>query len=158
LPNMVDVVLHKTTSDFISVTGQPWWVAGVTHGNKIELQPLEALRKRRILASTLRHEYVHAVIESVGQDRTPRWLAEGLAIGFAGEGALFERFKPKNRLSLNALELKLAHPRSPAEMRSLYAAAFVEVRALIQKEGETSVWRRIAPRASGALSYVSQTA
>lgn len=152
LPNTVDVVLHNTTSDFVSATGQPWWVAGVTHGSRIELQPLEVLRRRRILASTLRHEYVHAVIESIGHHQVARWLAEGLAIVFAGEGALLERFKPKRRLSLDALDLKLAHPRSAAEMRSLYAAAFVEVRALIQREGEPNVWRRVAARASSALT------
>ncbi len=138
----LDVVVHETTQDFIAATGQSWWAAGVTHGHQIDLQPLAVLRRRRILTSTLRHEYAHAVIEAAGGGGAPRWLAEGLAISFAGEGPALERFKPARRLLVDELERRLAMPRSAAEMRSLYAAAYVEVRALIHTEGEPSVWRR----------------
>src|SRR5262249_6882436 len=148
--NVVNVVIHETTADFVSATRQPSWVAGVTRADRIELQPLTVLRRRRVLNSTLRHEYTHAVIESIGQGRTSRWLAEGLAIHFAGEGALLERFRPGKRMSLDQLEKKLAGPRSAAEMRSLYAAAYREVRALIQTEGEPNVWRRLATRVAAS--------
>jgi stage II sporulation protein D len=154
LPEAVAVVLHQTTPEFLAATGQSWWVAGVTRGSRIELQPLGVLRRRRILASTLRHEYAHAVMEINGGDRAPRWLVEGLAIAFAGEGPSLERFKPKRRLSLDELERRLAFPRSPAEMRTLYAAAYSEVRALISKEGESNVWRRVAARVSGELMSI----
>lgn len=110
----------------------------------IELQPFAVLRRRRVLNSTLRHEYAHAVIEVNGQGRAPRWLAEGLAIAFAGEGPSLERFRPKTRLPREELERRLASPVSPANMRSLYAAAYSEVRELIRAEGEPSVWRRAA--------------
>jgi hypothetical protein len=33
---------------------------------------------------------------------------------------------------------------TPEAMRTLYAAAYGEVRRLIQKEGEANVWRRVA--------------
>jgi stage II sporulation protein D len=144
LPDATNVVIHETTQELVAATGQPWWVAGVTHGKGIELQPIAVLHRRRVLSSTLRHEYVHAVIEINGGGRTPRWLAEGLAISFAGEGPSLERFRPKGRLALDELERRLASPRSPAEMRSLYAAAYREVQTLIQKEGEPKVWRRAA--------------
>jgi len=151
LPDIVDVVFHETTQDFLAATTQSWWVAGVTHGSRIELQPLGVLRRRRILASTLRHEYAHAVIETNGGDHAPRWLIEGLAIDFAAEGPSLERFKPKRRLSLDELERRLAAPRSAAEMRSLYAAAWSEVRALIRNEGAPNVWHRVAARVSSEL-------
>jgi len=146
----VDVVVHETTQDFTAATWQPWWVAGVTHGRRIELQPLNVLRRRRVLTTTLRHEYAHSVIEANGGSGVPRWLAEGLAISFAGEGRMLLRFMSKARLPLDELERRLAHPRSPIEIRSLYAAAYYEVRALIRKEGEPSVWRRVGARASKA--------
>lgn len=145
LPGSVEVIVHKTTQEFIAATGQSWWVAGVTRGRRIELQPIAVLRRRRILNSTLRHEYAHAVIEVVGEGRAPRWLAEGLAIAFAGEGRSLERFRPKRRLALDELERRLARPVSALDMRSLYAAAYSEVRALIRAEDEPSVWRRIKP-------------
>ena len=144
----VDVVVHETTQDFTAATGQPWWAAGVTHGRRIELQPLNVLRRRRILTSTLRHEYAHSVIEANGGSGVPRWLAEGLAISFAGEGRMLLRFTRKARLPLDELERRLAHPGSAIEMRSLYAAAYCEVKELIRKEGEPSVWRRVGAHAS----------
>jgi len=148
---VVDVVIHETTQDFIAASGQSWWVAGSTHGRRIELQPLAVLIRRRILTSTLRHEYTHAVIEATGQGRTPRWLAEGLAIAFAGEGPSLLRVKPApRRLPLDELERRLGSPRSASEMRSLYASAYIAVRELIQKEGEPAVWRRFEAQSTAA--------
>ena len=159
LPNTaIDVLIHETTQDFIAATVQSWWVAGITHGRQIELQPLNVLRRRRILASTLRHEYTHAVIEAIGLGRTPRWLAEGLAIAFASEGSSLLRFRPRRQMSVDELERRLASPHSAAEMRSLYASAYLEVRALIQKEGEPAVWRRLKSQSAAARLRVIKLA
>jgi hypothetical protein len=143
-PAPFEVVIHATTADFIAATGQSGWAAGVTRGRRIELQPLPLLRRRGILNTTLRHEFAHAVIEVLGQSRAPRWLAEGLAIHIAGEAATLPRIENKNILSREDLERKLARPASVAEMRELYAMAYREVRAMIQAEGESAVWRRVA--------------
>jgi hypothetical protein len=143
-PAPFEVVIHATTADFIAATGQSGWAAGVTRGRRIELQPLPLLRRRGILNSTLRHEFAHAVIEVLGQSRAPRWLAEGLAIHLAGEAAKLPRIEDKKNLSREELERKLARPASVAEMRELYAMAYREVRAMIQAEGESAVWRRVA--------------
>jgi len=147
----IEVFFHPSTERFTSLTGQPSWVAGVTHGRRIELQPLAVLKRRRILASTLRHEYAHAVIEAVSGGDAPRWLTEGLAISFAGEGKLLLSSRGKQRLPLGELEQRLAHPQSAADMRTLYAAAFQEVQQLIRKEGEPAVWKRLKVRASAFL-------
>ena len=138
------VVLHASTQDFTAATGQPWWAGGATQGCKSDIQPVRVLRRRGVLASTLRHEYAHAVIEAMGRGRTARWLAEGLAIQVAGEGGALNRSVPKVRLSVEELERRLEHPRSADEMRSLYAAAYSEVLELIHKEGESNVWRRVS--------------
>lgn len=143
-PTLLDVILHATTQDFVTATGQPWWVAAVTLNSRIELQPLRVLRRRGVLTTTLRHEYTHTVIESIGRGSTPRWLAEGLAIHIAGEGAMFARFEPAPRLMRDEVDRGLAHPASAQQMRALYAAAYREVRMLIRVEGEAGVWRRVA--------------
>jgi len=150
----IDVVAHETTADFIAATGQPWWVAGITQGRRIQIQPIDVLRRRRILTATLRHEYAHAVIETIGEGRTPRWLAEGLAISFAGEGPSLMRFRSKTRISVDDLERRLANPRAAADMRFLYASAYLEVRSLIKKKGEPEVWRILNPRHSAKMSGV----
>jgi stage II sporulation protein D len=143
---MVDVIVHRTTQDFVAVTGQPWWVAAVTRGRRIELQPLQVLRRRGVLATTLRHEYTHAVIEALSRQQAPRWLGEGLAAHVAGEGGMLARFESKKKLARDELEHKLVRPASAEEMRTLYAAAYREVRALIDAEGEAGVWRRVVGR------------
>jgi stage II sporulation protein D len=142
--NLNTVVVHTTTQDFMASTGHPWWVAGVTRGFRTELQPLNILRRRGILATTIRHEYSHSVIHSLGGSGTPRWLAEGLSAFVAGEGKLLKRFEPAVLPSESELEKNLENPRSSTEMRSLYAAAYRHVRKLIDKEGEPAVWCRVA--------------
>jgi stage II sporulation protein D len=137
----IEIFFHPSTERFSAVTGQPSWAAGVAHGRRIELQPLAVLKRRGILASTLRHEYAHVVIETVSGGSAPRWLTEGLAISFAGEGRLLAPFKSKQKLPLDELEQRLFRPRSAAEMRSLYAAAYQEVQRLIRAQGEPVVWK-----------------
>jgi stage II sporulation protein D len=139
-----EVVIHSSTAEFIEATGHSGWAAGVTRGRKIELQPIELLRRRGILASALRHELAHAGIEVLSGGRSPRWLAEGLAIHFAGEGRSMMRVEIESNLSLDELERRLSRPASPGETRKLYAAAYRALRALIRSEGESNVWRRAA--------------
>jgi hypothetical protein len=134
--------INETTGDFAARTGQPSWVAAATVGRTIELQPLELLKRRRVVETTLRHELVHAVVEEIGHGRTPRWLAEGLALHLAGEGQLILRSSHKNKIEISELELQLARPSSADQMRAAYAAAYEEVMRLIREQGETSVWRR----------------
>ncbi len=139
---VLEVIAHETTGDFVGTTGQAPWTAAATRGRQIHLQPLATLRRRGVLQTTLRHEYAHAVIDALGRGRAPRWLAEGLAAYAAGEGSLLARV-PLTKLPLAELEQKLAQPTSAAEMRALYAAAYREVVALVQTEGEANVWRRV---------------
>lgn len=144
---VLEVTAHETTGDFTGATGKPAWVAATTtRGHRIDLQPLATLRKRGVLEPTLRHEYAHAVINSLSHGgRAPLWLTEGLAAHVANEGALLMRFESKRKISLADLERRLAEPASSAaDMRALYAAAFREVNTLIRAEGEANVWRRVA--------------
>jgi hypothetical protein len=79
----------------------------------------------------------------MGGGRTPRWLAEGLAIYFAGEGPLVSRNAARSAITTDEVEQKLAAAKSPEQMKAAYAAAYSEVRRLINSEGESNVWRRI---------------
>ena len=143
----VELFVHETTGDFTGATGRGAWVAAVARGRRIESQPLEALRRRGVLDGTLRHEYVHSVIELLGHGRAPLWLTEGLAVHVAGEGALLARGASKSEMPRAELERRLQQqPGSATEMRALYAAAYREVSALIRREGEAAVWRRVAQR------------
>ncbi|MCA1632157.1 MAG: hypothetical protein LC802_00210 [Acidobacteria bacterium] len=137
-----ELYVHETTGDFTASTGQPAWVAASTVGRRIESQPTGVLRRRGVLSSTLRHEFVHVALETLGRGRAPLWLLEGLAAHVAGEGAMLARSAGKHRLSVEEIERGLALAATSHETRALYAAALSEVVALIRREGEAAVWRR----------------
>jgi hypothetical protein len=140
----LEIRLNDSTGDFVGRTGQPWWAAAATKGNRIELQPLAILKRRGVLNNTLRHELAHVVIDIVSRDRAPRWLEEGFAIYLAGEGRLFSHNARRNALSTTDLEKRLEHPSSQQEMRALYAQAYLAVKELVGNGGEASVWKKVA--------------
>jgi hypothetical protein len=143
----LEVVVNETTGDFVGRSGLPAWAAAATRGNKIELQPIETLKRRRILETTLRHELVHTLVDIVSHERAPRWLAEGLALYLAGEGPLLARYEPRKRMSVEEIDKQLGYSTwtvSAEDMRTVYAAAYGEVSRLIKREGEASVWKRLA--------------
>ncbi|MFN0109124.1 MAG: SpoIID/LytB domain-containing protein [Blastocatellia bacterium] len=139
-----EIVIHATTADFIQATGLSGWATGATKGRKIELQPLALLKKRGALATTLKHELTHSVIELLGQGRAARWLAEGLSLHVAGETSAMTRVHIKQRLTREELERRLSAGASAMEMRQLYAMAFRETQTLIKEKGEAYVWQLVA--------------
>jgi len=140
----LEIRVNASTGDFTSRTGQPWWAAAATKGNRIELQPVGVLKRRGSLTTTLRHELAHVVIDAVSHNRAPRWIGEGFAIYLAGEGPMFARYTTKTKLSPDELEKRLERPGSQQEMRMLYSLAYNQVSYLIQSGTEASVWKRLA--------------
>jgi hypothetical protein len=140
----VAIRLNESTGDFTSRTGQPWWAAAATQGNRIELQPAAVLKQRGVLFTTLRHELAHIMIDWVSAKRAPRWLEEGFALYLAGEGQLISRYAANRRLTEDELEQRLQHPQTQVEMRTLYAEAYLMVTEMIRRQGEASVWNALS--------------
>jgi SpoIID/LytB domain protein len=140
----LEIRLNESTGDFTSRTGQPWWAAAATKGNRIELQPVGILKRRGVLTTTLRHELAHAVIDAISNSRAPRWLEEGFALYLAGEGSTISRYATKAKPTTDQIEKKLERPSSQQDMRALYAAAYGAVLNLIRNESEASVWKKLA--------------
>jgi hypothetical protein len=141
---LLEIRLNESTGDFTSRTGQPWWAAAATKGNRIELQPVGLLKRRGVLTNTLRHELAHTVIDAVSRNRAPRWLEEGFALYLAGEGQTISRYLSRSPHSTEELEQRLARPGSKEAMRALYAEAYSKVAELIRNNGEVSVWKKLA--------------
>src|SRR5260370_28214870 len=100
----------------MAATGQPWWAAAATRGAIIDDQPLALLKKRRILATHVRHEYAHYVIDRLSNGKAPRWLSEGLSAYFAGESAMLATYQSPRTLSTDEIEQGLSRATSPQEM------------------------------------------
>jgi len=67
-----------STPAFREATLAPGWVAAFTEGDWIGTQPLRTLAARQLLANTMRHEFLHALVEQQAGPRAPLWLREGL--------------------------------------------------------------------------------
>jgi stage II sporulation protein D len=79
IPSRLEIGAYPDLDAFRNTTGEPGSVAGYTSGRRIHLQPLQVLRSRGTLESTLRHELAHAIIESQSTTGLPLWFREGLA-------------------------------------------------------------------------------
>ena len=140
----LEIRLNESTGDFTSRTGQPWWAAAATRGNRVELQPVGILKQRGVLFTTLRHELAHVMIDAISNKRAPRWLEEGFALYLAAEGQAISRYVTRDRLAEVELEQRLQRPRTQVEMRTLYAEAYLMVAEMIRRQGEPSVWNRLS--------------
>jgi len=139
-----EIFINDTTGNFVGRTGLPWWAAAATKNNRIELQPAEVLRRRGVLETTLKHELVHIIVDQISRGNAARWLTEGMALYFAGEGRLLARYASKSKMTVEQIEAALKNPTSQDEMRRAYAAAYQEVSRLIKADGEARLWQRVA--------------
>lgn len=83
-PADLEVRFHPTVEAYVRATGQPWWTSARTAGLRIDVLPLDILRKRGTLDRTIRHELVHVLTENALRNR-PLWVREGLAQVMAGQ-------------------------------------------------------------------------
>ncbi len=128
IPEQVTVVIHPTLSSFIEASQMPWYIAGVANvqTNQIDLQRLKVLLERNILKLTLRHEVFHLA----QSDDLPRWLAEGMAMHFAGDRLLAP---PIEDISEEALNNLLANPTSQNALYRSRATAFIWSKPYLSK-------------------------
>ncbi|MGZ4788205.1 MAG: SpoIID/LytB domain-containing protein [Terriglobales bacterium] len=115
-------------------TGEPGWVAASTRGMTIRLQPVRTLQERGALESTLKHEFLHMVIESRSRPDTPSWLSEGLVIYLSDP----ERVR-REQVDVVALEKRLRSARTEPEMRAAYRDAAAAVAAAVKQHSLSTV-------------------
>jgi hypothetical protein len=106
----------------------------------IAVQPLRILSVRKLLAITLRHEFLHALVEEQAAAETPLWLREGLVEVWSGEAGGTK----KPALTLEAVNDKLAHSASESESEAAHRAAGWYAQQLLYRFGRAQVldWLR----------------
>jgi stage II sporulation protein D len=146
-----------STPAFRDATLAPGWVAAFTEGDWIGTQPLHTLASRRLLADTMRHEFLHALVEHEASANTPLWLREGLVEvwsepdGPAPPGRVPTRAPA---LTLDAVNVALAHASSETESAAAHRVAAWYAAQLLTRYGRAQVlaWLR-----SGLPAAVAST-
>ncbi|HTC92107.1 MAG TPA: SpoIID/LytB domain-containing protein [Terriglobales bacterium] len=147
--------IYPTLSIYRDSTGEPGWVAASTRGNTIRLQPAELLLQKGLLESTLRHEFLHILVESNTHASLPLWFREGLVLYLAeGNTHAFG----STTLSTDQMEAALQNPQSREQMQRAYVSAKTTVARLVAQRSKPEVMQwlnRGIP--AGALASLSAT-
>ncbi len=137
------VRVFASTPAFRDATLAPGWVAAFAEGDWIGCQPLRTLAARNLLADTMRHEFLHGLVEHEAGPRAPLWLREGLVEGWASNpGGADHGAAPA--MTMEAVNAALAHPGSEAESELAHQSARVYAGRLLDRFGRTQVlaWLR----------------
>jgi stage II sporulation protein D len=159
----ITVRAFPSTPAFRDATLAPGWVAAFTEGNWIATQPLSTLAARKLLVPTLRHEFLHALVETQAAPDAPLWLREGLVEAWSdpqltgNSGARHAGTSPT--LKPDQIDLALAHAGTEAKSESAHRAAAWHAQRLLDRYGRAQVltWLRsgVPP---GAVSNLSPDA
>ena len=134
-----------STPTFRDATLAPGWVAAFTEGTWIGIQPLRILAARRLLDATMRHEFLHALVEGNAGPQTPLWLREGLVESWSAPSAAANpAATPAPALTINATDAALAHASTEAESEAAHRAAGWYAAHLLNRYGREQVlaWLR----------------
>ena len=137
----VTVRAFASTQSFREATLAPGWVAAFTESDWIGTQPLRTLAARRLLAGTMRHEFLHALAEQQAGPHAPLWLREGLVEAWSEtDGAAHT----PPALKIDAVDAALAHSSTEAESEAAHRAAAWYASQLLARYGRTQVleWLR----------------
>jgi stage II sporulation protein D len=131
---------YPSTTAFRDATLAPGWVAAFAEGNYIATQPLATLSSRHLLLPTLRHEFLHALLEAHSAPSAPLWLREGLVEVFADQTSSAPTpLAPTPTIHLAQLDALLAHPASESQSAAAHRAAAIYAARLIARYGRAQV-------------------
>jgi len=133
----ITVVLY-TEEQFQDITLSPTWAAGSYDGT-IRIPTRGALDQPEELDRILAHEFVHAVVASIGGRDVPAWLNEGLASMLEpGGGVEGAALAGTARMSLTQLERGFT--RFTAEQaQTAYAQSTLAVQKAVQLRGTPAI-------------------
>jgi stage II sporulation protein D len=133
-----------STQAFRQGTLAPGWVAAFTEGDWIGTQPLRTLAARQLLQDTMRHEFLHALVEQQAGPRAPLWLREGLVEVWSdrsGDANSLRAAAPgaAPKLPPEAVSDALAHAATEAESAAAHRAAEWYAAQLLTRYGRAQV-------------------
>ena len=136
-PTGLQVYVYPDMDAYRNGTGEPGWVAAHTAGMRIETQPLATLQQHGGFARVMRHELLHAMVESAARPTVPLWFREGLVEYLAGElpRAQAEQANPR------PYDKDIARREDASQTREAYRQARERVAQLQKRYGTTELVR-----------------
>jgi stage II sporulation protein D len=136
--------VFASTSAFRDEMLAPGWVAAFAEGNWIASQPLSTLAARNLLAPTLRHEFLHALVEQEVSPTTPLWLREGLVEMWSADQNPSAFRGRRATSSFENVEAALRHSDSEAQSEAAHRDAAIYAAQLLDRYGRDQVitWLR----------------
>lgn len=137
-----------STTAFREGTLAPGWVAAFTEGQWIGTQPLRILAARDLLDTTMRHEFVHALVEHEAGPSAPLWLREGLVEAWTKANPRDARAAPT--MTPQAVDAALAQATSEKDFAFAHRAARQYAMLAVDRYGRVQVlaWLRSGVPAS----------
>ena len=133
---LITIRAFSSTPAFRDATLALGWVAAFTEGNWIATQPLATLTARKLLVPTLRHEFLHVLIEAHAAPNSPLWLREGLVEALSGDA---KPNSPAPTLKLDQIDQAIAHAATEAQSEAAHRAAAWFAARLIARYGRAQV-------------------
>ena len=132
--------VYPSVAVYRNATGEPGWVAASTRGRVIRLQPAAGLAGAGALDSTLRHEFLHLLIESRAKAGLPLWFREGMVLFLENEAGPAAAGRSSTKpTDYQALERALAAPVSAEAARNARRDAQRVVARLVDNRGRGEV-------------------
>jgi stage II sporulation protein D len=137
----VTIRAFASTPAFREATLAPGWVAAFTEGDWIAIQPPRTLAARRLLDSTMLHEFLHALVEHEAGPQAPLWLREGLAETWSESK---HESIAASGLKIDEIDAALAHSSTEAESEAAHRAAAYYASRVLNQYGRAKVleWLR----------------
>ena len=106
----------------------------------MRMEPREVLRASGALDSTLRHEFLHMLVEGRARAGLPLWFREGLVLYLSGEyTAPVDSTAATGRVDSAALDRALLSATSASAQRTAYRHAERAVAGLVAARGRAEV-------------------
>ena len=127
--------VYPSLDTYRDSTGEPGWVAASTLGHTVRMQPAALLNAHSALDSTLRHEFIHLLVEAHARPGLPLWFREGIVLYLSNPGEGNSAGAPINQ----DMEKMFQQAADRGQMEQAYGAARARVAALVQQNGKDTV-------------------
>ena len=135
-----EVRVYPSVRVYRNATGEPGWVAASTRGHVLRMEPQEVLRAAGALDSTLRHEFLHMLVEGRARTGLPLWFREGLVLYLGRENSTpVDATAASGRVDFAALDRALLSATSAGAQRSAYRQAERAVAGWVAARGRAEV-------------------